>query len=269
MYLTGLITIILFGLTVNKLFYTPTKLIKSKENTELFDVQLSRLNSLEKSENYIDSIAKSHLVSNAQNKIVDTAQYVLLVDDFMKKRFHHRYSHYNLSNNYIASILGYFRFDFSAVVIPEDLLSYENAACSQQAIVFQELLKRKGINVRTVGFESSFSGHFCSEVEYNNSNHFFDTDLESDWSTFSEIPSTEELVTNEDMLKRAYAHHMDRLMVFTENAPIYKEWNEFPAKKARIFHKATNFISNFGFLIMGLLTYFLIQRKKRTKIKIS
>ncbi len=259
-YFSGLITFILFIFTINSFFYTPKKLVKSDENQEMFDIELSHLNTLIKVDTYLDHIAKKTSIMNSESEIIDTASYVLLVDDFLKKRFHHRYSHYNLSNNYIAAMLGYFRFDMSAVVIPEDLLKYENAACSQQAILFQEILKRKGINVRTVGFESSFSGHFCSEVEYDNSYHFFDTDLEADWSTFDEIPSTEELVNNKDMLKRAYAHHLDRLIVFTENDPIYQEWNEFPAKNARLFHKVTKFISNYGFLVMGLISFLLVRK---------
>ncbi len=266
-YLSTIITLVLFAFTVNSFFYTPTKKVISADNPEMFDKKLSEIQNLLDVEHFIDRISKEKGIITQNNILIDSAKYVLLVDDFIKKRFHHTYSHYNLSNNYIAAILGYFRFDLSAVVIPEDLLKYDVAACSQQAILFQELLKRKGFDVRTVGFESSFSGHFCSEVRYNNANHFFDTDLEADWSSFDKIPSTEELVNNNELLEKAYAHHMDRLMVFTENPPIYRTWNEFSAKKMRVFHKVTNFISDFGFLIMGIITFLFARRMRKKNIK--
>jgi hypothetical protein len=41
----------------------------------------------------------------------------------------------------------------SAIVLPEDILKYPMAACSQQSIIMMECFKKIGVDYRKVGFE--------------------------------------------------------------------------------------------------------------------
>lgn len=205
---------------------------------------------------YIDSVAMKQKVMK-DDKIIDSVEYVLIVDKTLKNRFFHGYSAYNLSDNYMAYLAGKLWSHLSAIVIPDDLLTYNNAACSQQAILFQEILKNKGFKVRKIGFTSSYSGHFCSEVQYGGKNHFFDTNMEANWDSVEVIPNTKDLVNNDSLLHKVYAYlREEQFILFTQNPPIYGEWDEYPAKKARLFHQLTKFFSNY------LFTFIYTHKKK-------
>ena len=263
------ISILLSILTIFQWVTSQNKPHKNYTVEEQYDERLNSLRTLNKFSLYIDSIAKEQMIINFKYEIIDSASYVLLVDSLMKQRFYHGYSHYSLRNNYFAYIIGcFFWDDLSAIVIPNDILKYNHAACSQQAIVFQELLKKKNYTVRKVGFKNSISGHFCSEVKYNKRNHFFDTNFEADWNSIDTVPSIANLVTNKNLLKGVYSHlSNDQLKVFTENKPIYGKWNVYPAKNARIFHIGTKILSNIGFLFSWIITLGLYQTQQTSHNK--
>lgn len=257
------VTIVLAVLTIYS-WLTPSTSRLTYDGDEQYTESLGRINSLKDFSSYIDHVASKQLIVDENNEIVDSAKYVVLTDSLMKERFYHGYSHYSLADNYTAFLAGkYIWSDLSALVRPNDILSHPHAACSQQAIVFQELLKLKNFKVRKVAFSSSISGHFCTEVRYNERNHFFDTNLEANWDSITSIPSTKKLVSNEKLLEKAYAHLPQKtLKVFTENPPIYGEWNTYPAKNMRLLHFLTYGLSSIGFLILGLFSLFLLKKYK-------
>ena len=95
----------------------------------------------------------------------------------------------------------------SAIVVPDDILKYPLAACSQQSIVGMKVLMDKGFNIRRVGFDDPvIGGHFCYEVNYGNDWHFFDPNREPDEVVLNKYnrPSIKFLNEHPDILIAAY-----------------------------------------------------------------
>ena len=161
---------------------------------ELFDPQLYRINSIDAGVKYCDSVYGKNQISKS-----DTTEYVNQMARFIKNRFFHGYSHFSFGHNTIGWMLApILHKNLTATVIPEDIIQFPNGACSQQTIVFFELLKRKGFLTRKVGlFDSTLgAGHFASEVFWNGSWHFYDVNKEPDASILESLgrPSLEEIL---------------------------------------------------------------------------
>src|SRR5688572_19438785 len=109
---------------------------------EEYDVSLNRLNTINKFEGYCDSLYTMK-AGTTNNPSEADKEYVELVNSVVKKRFYHGYSYYGLDNNYLAYIFSKATQNgYSAVVIPDDILKYPNASCSQQSMVMMKVLQR-------------------------------------------------------------------------------------------------------------------------------
>ncbi len=186
---------------------------------------------------------------------VDTREHVDLVRNIIAQRFYHGYARYNIRDNYVAFFAGTYIWDhFLGIVIPDDILKHNGALCSQQAIVFGELLKRRGYKVRKV----TLKGHFCEEVFYDNSWHFYDTDKEPIFPQEMPRPGIKDLIGNKKLLYAAYKGKLDKTVidrVFSE----YKvgKINSFPAKNMEFFHYVTKLLSDWLWLLfLCLAIYF-------------
>ncbi len=239
-------------------FSTVTNLKYTYGNKELFNIELSRFNSIVDITVHIDGIySATHLLPE-----IDTLAYVKVTSDIVKKRFYHGLSEYQLKDNWIAYLGGkMFWKHLTAIVEPDDILDYTVGLCSQQTIVFLEILKRKGIKTRWVGLGyKEGPGHFLSEVYYHGTWHTYDMDMEPKW----------EKVTNHHESIAYYKQYQDSLFLAYEgivSRPLfnkimeqvqYGEVNEFPAKKMLLFHRITKIITYlipifFGFLILMTL----------------
>ena len=178
------------------------KITFSDPDKEMFMPQLRYLNSLDKVVNYTDSIYSAlNLVE------LDTSRYVRIVSGTVKRRFYHGISNYSLSENWIIYVLGKTVWShISAIVNPDDILKYPEGLCSQQNIVFMEILKKKGITSRAVGLGTvEGPGHFLSEVLYDNKWHLYDVDVEPNWeATIFNHESLEVLLGNKEELYKIY-----------------------------------------------------------------
>src|SRR5206468_12316967 len=114
-----------------------------------------------------------------------------------------------------------------------DILKYPYAACSQQSIVFMEILKRKGFNTREVGFQGKTSGHFCFEVDYNGGWHFYDPDMEPDTIILNAYnrPGIAFLARHKDILLKAYHQYPPELIMDIFPNYFYGSVNTFAAPK--------------------------------------
>ncbi|MBL7731758.1 MAG: hypothetical protein JNM88_11320 [Chitinophagaceae bacterium] len=234
--------------------------------TEVFDPSLQRLNSIKKLEDYCDSLYSVQSM-NSQFKS-DEGNYPVLVDSVMRQRFYHGYSRYRFSENYMALLLEPLTGkEAAAIVIPDDMLKYPYAACSQQSILMMELLKRKGYSTRKVGFlDKQYGGHFCFEVLYNGSWHFFDTNQEPDMNVLNvnNRPGIAFLSKNKEVLRAAYPHlEPERLDAIFGNY-FFGKPDTFEAPRARIYQQVTKILSYCGWFF-ALLAYVLV-RKKRTML---
>lgn len=224
---------------------------------DLFDPELTRITNMMDLSEFIDSVANCRSVSPSE-----LPAYSALVDSIIRLRFRYGLQEYGPGENLIAFLFGRFIWShFSAKVIPDDILKGDVAFCSQSAIVFQEFLKSKGFLVRVVGLK----GHFCSEVYLETGWRFHDVSYKPDIS-FLENKSTSDLVNNLDILKLAYqSSFADRFKNnieyhFNPDEIFYGAINAYPASKMRFFHRLTNFLSLWGWLVFLIFAIILKQK---------
>lgn len=220
-------------------FSSVNQLTNNGDHSELYSVELNRLSSIQKISYYIDSL----YYKENKSENIDTIRYVKISSDVVKKRFYHGLSHYSINDNWIASILGkFFWSHLSAIVIPDDILKHSEGLCSQQTIVFLEILKQKGINFRTIGLGyREGPGHFLSEVRYSGSWHLFDVAIEPKWEKISNHhKSLHYYLQNKDSMFLVYNGRIER-RVFDKIMEKYEygNINETPAKNMFLFHKFT------------------------------
>jgi hypothetical protein len=153
-----------------------------------------------------------------------------------------------------------------AVVIPDDIMKYPFAACSQQSIVMMEVLRSKGFDTRKISFQGKISGHFCFEVYYDGGWHFYDTNMEPDATVLNSYgrPDIASLVSHPDILIKAYNHYPKNEILDIFPTYTYGEINKFPAPRAMLFQKLTKFLSYIVWFFF--LSLFLIVRLKHLRL---
>ena len=234
------------------------------DQREEFDPALSHLNSLQSLLNYCDSVSLSKSAQSgpgSERNFSDQAAAVV------RKRFYHGYSLYGFSNNYMAMMMAQMLGGgLSAIVVPDDILKYPYAACSQQSIVMMQLLEKKGIKTRKVGFSGNATGHFCFEAYYDNDWHYYDPDKEPNAALLASYnrPSIDWLNQHKDVLVAAYPQYSKDyvLDVFTKYS--YGPVSAFPAPRALIFQQGTKFLSYTIWVFF--LAAFILARKKYKKL---
>jgi hypothetical protein len=228
---------------------------------ELFDPTLSRLSSMDRLIEYCDSlyVAKEKETPGLSYE----ENYPLIVSGAIRHRFFHGYSSYGFNDNYMALMLEPMTGKWmSAIVVPDDIMKYPYAACSQQSIVMMALLQAKGYTTRKVAFvNGAKNGHFSFEAYYKGGWHFFDPNLEPDMDLLASrnIPPIQELAADKQFLLAAY-HHMPEEQILT----IFKKYaygkpNTFPAPRAIIYQKFTKFLS-YTTWVFFLLAFLLVRR---------
>ena len=269
-YLYLIVYFFLFIASIFPFFYTHTDAYKKKlyQYTELYEPELGRITSVNEAIVYIDS---TYRIDNASSSVFDTANYVKKTSRFVKTRFQQGLANYSAQENWITDVCGkLFWSHFSAVVIPDDILKHPKGMCSQQAIVFMEILKRKGITTRKVGWgDGKPPGHFLTEVHYNNSWHLYDVHVEPEWKKISHHhESMDYYMKNKDTLYLAYQNrlprtHFDKLMEKVE----YGKLNEFSAPHMLWFHRITKLVTYVLpciFLILTIFSFIKIRKQKNT-----
>lgn len=207
---------------------------------EKFDPKLAyNLTSIATLIKYTDSLAMS---KNIDGK---TLAYGNLLVGVIKNRFYHGYSHYSTQENWIASVAGKFAWShLSAIVIPDDLMKYKMAACSQQTIILMACFKRKGIPYRKVGFDH----HFAAEGNFNRQWYYFDPNMEPDFSSISR--SSISSLINKRQLNTVYKKHVEMSTLQSGFSNLfYGSPNVEPAYRATLFHSFTKVLSRFLWLM--------------------
>jgi hypothetical protein len=227
------------------------------DHKEKFNQNLAYINSTDKLERYIDSNAVAGAVDPR------SIEYVDLIVDAIKNRFFHGFSHFSIKENWIAAfserLIGY---GLASKVRPGDILQHPNAACSQQSIVMMDILRRKKISYRNVGFPH----HYALEVLVNDKWYYFD-------------PNMEPVLTNTDRLEENWKLSADNLKKFYDTSRFKDlDWkfgkhltvtkgtiNEIQAANAKFFQNATGVISRIAFIFPLLLLYYISKRKQRNR----
>jgi len=228
---------------------------------EEFDPALVRLNTVDKLSDYADSLYEATYPK--KKLLAKDETYPDLVTSIVRKRFYHGYSLYGFNSNYMAMALAQLSVrGLSAIVVPDDILKYPYAACSQQSIILMKLLQNKGYSTRSVGFSSKITGHFTFETYYDGGWHYNDPNKEPNEMVLKayNYPSIAFLNQHPDILVRAYPQFSKDyvLTVFTHYT--YGTINTFPAPKAIIFQKVAKFLS-YSLWAFFLFAFILVRRK--------
>jgi hypothetical protein len=224
-------------------------------NREAYDPSLIRLNSQAKLESYCDSIYAAVSANNSSNDF--DSMYVDIVSNVVRNRFYHGYSYFGFDNNYVAYLASRVTVDgWGVPVLPNDVLQYPYAACSQQAVVMMKALEDKGISTRKISFYGQhYGGHFAFEVYYDGAWHFHDPNMEPSKDVLNEYgrPGIAFLVSHPDILCRAYSHRQKAEVLDIFPTYAYGPVNKFPAPRAAVFQRVTGFLSNtlWAFLFVG------------------
>lgn len=250
-------------LTNGKVPYTAFDHFTPKYNgRELFDPSLARLSSIDKLTEYCDSIYKKKIAENPTATFEET--YPPIASFAVRNRFYHGYSSYSVNDNYMALALEPFTGKWmSAIVLPDDIMKYPYAACSQQSIVTMELLKRKGFTTRKIIFiNGKENGHFAFETYYKGSWHFSDPNLEPnrDLLISRNNPSVATLAADKELLLAAYAHLPREKVLAIFGKFSYGVPNRFPAPRAAFYQHTTKVLSYISWIFF--LIAFLLVRKR-------
>lgn len=214
------------------------------DQKEEFDPSLQRFNSIDKLVAYCDSLYAESAYTNSKASFEE--QYPEIVSSVIKKRFYHGYSVYGFSNNYVAMMLEQISVNgLSAIVLPNDILKFPYAACSQQSIVMMDILKQKGFATRKVGFKGKLGGHFAFETYYNGTWHYFDPNMEPDNAVLAAYnkPGISYLAKHPEVLLAAYKQYPEEKVMDLFPTFWYGKANVSAAPRATIFHKVTKFLS--------------------------
>lgn len=222
------------------------------DHKELFNPGLAYINSTEKLIQVSDSIAKKNNIP--QNSL----KYAIMVSQIIRNRFYHGFSRYPLNQNWIAAVsercAGY---GLASIVKPDDILKYSYGGCSQQSIVLIEVMKRKNISYRYVGFPH----HYATELKFDNNWYFFDPNMEPN------IPDSARLESKwnccADSLKKYYdsARFKDLDWKFGTHLNVkFGKENAATAPHAEIFHTTTKYLSKTLWLFPLIVV--LYRRKK-------
>lgn len=205
---------------------------------EKYAPRLARLTTLQQLQAYTDSLYTVRYPATT-----DSSLYPLLASEVVMQKFFHGYSHYALGNNSMAFLTARASVaSLDAVVLPNDLVKYPYAACSQQSMVLMELLRHHGYPIRNVRFfDPKFGGHYCVETYYQGGWHFFDPDLEPNSEVLNahKRPGIKELTADRTLLLQAYNHHDTAMVTTLLPRYTYGPVNATPARNARVFHHLT------------------------------
>jgi hypothetical protein len=215
------------------------------DGKEAFNPTLSRLNTIDKLAFYTDSLAK------AQKLVPNSFEDVLSASMAVRRRFYHGFSHFSLHENWIAALAGRFIEEgLACKVKPNDILQHSNAACSQQSIVVMELLRRKNIPYRKVGFPH----HYALEAYVEGNWYFFDPDMEPTMTKAQR--NLAHWQHNNDVLKQYYDKSRYTNLDYqfgNGQMAIVGAVNEVPAANVKKFHTLTHLASRTAWLLPLLL----------------
>lgn len=227
---------------------------------EKFDSSLSRLNSLEVFNKYIDSVAAEQKLRRG------SLDYVVEVKNIVSKRFYHKYATQSLRENWMAAvtqkITGLY---LSSKIKSDDILTRPYGYCGQQNTVLKDLLEKNGVPSRVLYFPH----HFVLQAYVNGKWCFLDADGEPNITPGQR--SSEKWLMSPDSL--AIAYNRDTAWVAeTFGRPIqYRigRMDEIRGPRAQLFQDITVVLSKIAFLFPVFLYVYLIRKQKKEKQIVS
>ena len=232
---------------------------------ERYDPALKQIRTLSRLKSLVEKKSTTRGFVN-NGAIVDSAGYAFILDSILQYRFYSGFGDYSWRHNYLAGLAGLLVMrDLATSVLPKDIIRFDGAICSQQAILFQHVLRQKGYKTRRIGFRSEDLGHYASEVYYDKEFHFFDSNLEAVYEDYRHVPSINQLCADTAYLKKVYESSpiVDKLShMYTHHQLLPGPTNQPLAPEAALFHNITGFMSHTLFIFTGIFGFLLSYRKR-------
>jgi hypothetical protein len=154
---------------------------------------------------------------------------------------------------------------------PEDVAMHNRGICSQQAILFQELVSDFGFEYESVGFnvpllefkevggDKEFN-HFASAVKVDSNWYYFDSNLEPMYDRNNHLVYSELLIGQSKRLSELYPSY--KWADITESMIYRSSRNMFPAPNGFLFQQISKVFSFFSWIFFCLLSILLLRLSK-------
>jgi hypothetical protein len=238
----------------------PINLTEAYKN-EAFDQELAKIKSIDE--------FKLLIRSEVHRKKLSGLEIPALVDKYVRSRFHHGHSMlkpcdnwFNNFSNILLTAMGYENLLWSAF-IPEDIMRFEVAICSQQQWVFQEIIKDYQMDYASVAFNTARLGHIASSVKFDGTWYYYDPNMEPTYKDTNPPLLKHILEGNREVLEGLYKSTRGGTFDVTPwvegaklNLITQLSINQHSQPKFLFLQTTAKIISNWGWLIflsLGLL----------------
>lgn len=227
------------------------------EISDQFHPELSAINSVDEAVHYVRVILGTG--PHSERQIAEAAA------TLVRKRFFHGFAEFRPCDDWLAYLAGYVWDDLRQPVLPDHVLMFRRGACNQQSMVFQAIVARFGLDYASVGFPAMHgpdSGHFAAAVRIGGEWQLFDADKEIPVAAV--VPVTEVLAGGQ-ILDELYPEHGPGWREAGRQGRIwFRGINEYPAPRAALLHRVTDFMSAYGWAVFAAL--FLILEAFRWRV---
>lgn len=206
----------------------------------------------------IKSVDAAAAYVTRSNEAASPAALADAADEFVRRRFVHGYSFFSPGQNWLAYLAGFAWLDLRSPVLPNDILQHRRAACSQQVIVFDAIMRRLGFETAVVRFE----GHMTAAVKLGNDWRVYDADREISPRSYSyqALEARDPAVL---AIYRNAAGLVDLPGQVAHGEVRMTNVNGNPAPHASLFDAVTKALSRYGWAIfLGVAIGWLLYRRR-------
>jgi hypothetical protein len=277
--LSAFFSVLLFLLSIWSFFYSETNDQSLGDNKnikvvnyagplfgEIYDPLVGSIKSLQELKSIIYQVIEENKLSGIEIPIY--------IDDLLRKKFLHGSSSISLSGNWLLQFIDktFPAKEITFSLSPNDIAKSNRAICSQQAVLFQELVKEFGFEYESVGFDipllepvrgdaDNEFNHYASAVKVENDWYYFDSNLEPEYDRRSSDIYTEILAGESARLSKLYPKYkwaeIKEGMVYNSNR------NVFPAKNGLLIQQISKIISYYGWLVFLVISYLFYRLSKK------
>jgi hypothetical protein len=234
-------------------------------HNEIYDPEIGSINTLQE--------LKKIIRIDIEQENLTGIEIPIYIDDLLRKKFIHGSSSINTKGNWLLQSADYLfpsrelTFSFS----PEDVAMHNRGICSQQAILFQELVSDFGFEYESVGFnvpllefkevggDKEFN-HFASAVKVDSNWYYFDSNLEPMYDRNNHLVYSELLIGQSERLTELYPSY--KWADTTESMVYRSSRNMFPASNGLLFQQISKVFSFFSWIFFCLLSILLFRLSK-------
>ncbi len=268
------ISILFFIASFAFLFVTVNYSSSCADKEKVVDNDPSKKEEFSKEVSSIKSLSyfKSKIKKEVTDNNISGINIPILIDNYIRKKFYHTTFILSPCNNWLLAFLDsiFPQYFFTTSLDVDDIMKNSFAACNQQSIVFQDIVKDYDFEYGSVLIDAVNFNHFASAVKFNNEWYFFDSNLEprydrSDPAFFKAIISADKKVIN-SMYRHVINDGTISLEDLKPNSTYLKDINKFPAKTGLLIQNITAFISRYAWIVLlfiSALFFFIDWRKER------